>query len=125
MVIGSFIFPGLGTLIGGVIGGLIGFFVNRTCVEPKIKEFLGRYAIDDNEIKYKSPKALYLEALDILNVTESSTTEEIKTTRRAYLLSFHPDKTGNQLDDNETKKLMKLERSYRIIESYRKETNNW
>lgn len=108
-----------------MIGSILGVILSKICVEPKIQDFFGKYAIDNNEIKYKTAFDLYKEALDILNLTESSTTEMIKRARFNYLASFHPDKSGNQLEDKELQKFMKLERSFRIIESYRKDTNKW
>ena len=128
-LIGSFFLPGVGTIacaatgaaFGCLLGGLIGFFLSEKN-KKKFEEYLSNIAKQTNE---KVTLNLYLEALDALNVIASSTTEIIKNTRRTYLLSFHADKTGNQLDDNQIKKLMKLERSYEIIKKHRKQKNLW
>jgi hypothetical protein len=75
----------------------------------------------------RAQEYLYDQALDLYNVSRETPTERIKELRRDILYSLHWDRDDRieDVDDPKTKKLIKLEKCYKIIETYRKSKNEW
>lgn len=118
-VIGSLIFPGIGTFFGGVTGSTLGGFLGMKYVKPEIKKLF-----QDQNVKLddKKVESLYDEALEKLNVTRETDTKAIQELRRAYLLANHPNKQNNE---NSVNKLIELERYFQTIKRYREAKNTW
>lgn len=124
MLLGTFICPGYGTFLGGVIGSFLAGFLAKKYLEPEIRKFLAGNAIDMKQVEYTTCEALYEEALDKLLVHHDTSTHDIKEMRRHYLKVYHPDKQDS-FDDNKTKKLIENERYYKVIENYRRAKGTW
>ena len=121
--IGSLIFPGVGTLLGSIIGSLGAGFLAKKYIEPEVRRYLASSSIDMKPVEQTSTEELYQKALEKLNVYKDTPTELIKKTRHDYL-AFHADKTSEQSEEK-TKRLIALEANYKIIENYRKANNTW
>jgi hypothetical protein len=124
-LIGSVI-PVCGTLIGGIVGSLIGAFGSKKLIEPLINKFrqeLMVKTIDDTEIDLN----LYEESLRKFSIEKDTSVKSIKEIRRAYLLAYHPDKniSNETLLDEKTKRYIELETHFRIIEAFRKANGTW
>lgn len=122
--IGSLIFPGVGTLLGSIIGSLGAGFLAKKYIEPEVRRCLASSAIDMKPVEQASTEELYQKALEKLNVYTDTPTELIKKSRHDYLMALHPDKTSEQSEEK-TKRLIALEANYKIIENYRKANNTW
>ena len=126
--IGSCIFPGVGTLLGSIIGSLGGGIFAKKYIEPEVRRYLATSTIDIKSVEQASTEELYLKALEKLNVYTDTPTELIKKSRHDYLMALHPDKTrdgSDELSKEKTKRLITLEANYKIIENYRKANNTW
>jgi hypothetical protein len=118
-LVGNLIFPGLGLSVGTSIGS----FISKLLI-------VVRKSLDGNQetkkLKSLNPEQLYEEALNKLNLKRESSTESVKEIRRKYLISFYRDLNdkATNIDKSTLKLLFEQERSYRIIENYRKPLDN-
>ena len=121
--VGSMLFP-VGTVLGGVYGAALGYYLSLNYFLPylnalTVENILDELKVDENLTEEKQ----YENSLDKLNLNMNSSNKLIKTARRNYLLAFQKEKIKDNIDLQ--KQLMKLERSYRIIQNYRQNKGIW
>jgi len=120
-VIGSLFLPGWGTIIGKVIGGLAGGYLAAN----KAKEIWVNNFEKEIDIlgKDKCMNEGYKNALDYLNVSESSPRADIDRQRKFLMVHCHPDKNNNNPESNE--KFIQIQLAFSIIEQTRMEKGTW
>jgi hypothetical protein len=89
--IGTIIFPGLGTVIGGFVGLIAGmvtsFFIS------KIIDDVGDLIVDDEEeIKKMNKEKMYLNALEKLGLKKGATNDDVNKAKKEKWFIHHPDK---------------------------------
>lgn len=108
------------SLVGSVV-------VSSIALRPYLKEFFAKKDFKDLVIELNSfeniepDEILYEQSLDKLNLAKDSSNELVKRVRRTYLATFDLEKCNQE----RIRKLVELEKAFKIIRNYRKKQNLW
>ena len=113
------------TLVGGMMGAFVGLIASINLINPYLNEKTARrFLLDDLEsLENMNDEQMYEESLGKLNLHKSSSNAAVNNVRREYLLAFDPEKTKDDIEV--ARKLVQLERSYRIVRAYRINMGTW
>jgi hypothetical protein len=113
------------TIIGGMMGALVDLVASIKLINPYLNEQTARRLLleEVESLENMNDEQMYEESLGKLNLHKSSSNEAINNVRREYLLAFDPDKTKGNVEV--ARKLIQLERSYRIVRAYRINMGTW
>jgi DnaJ-class molecular chaperone len=87
--------PGIGTIIGGMAGGIIFGAPVPYFTEKGLKNIYGK-AASINDVAGITHRATFINCLDVLECNENESFEEISRNYKYKTLLYHPDKVKDE-----------------------------
>eukprot|EP01087_Luapelamoeba_hula_P005527 TRINITY_DN15598_c0_g1_i1.p1 TRINITY_DN15598_c0_g1~~TRINITY_DN15598_c0_g1_i1.p1 ORF type:complete len:351 (+),score=31.21 TRINITY_DN15598_c0_g1_i1:52-1104(+) len=115
--VGSLMWPGVGTILGSIVGGAINSVFSRGLVLSFLDLIVPQHkaaALIDLD---------YQRALGGFNLTEGASREQIMHAYHEEMLRYHPDKAGDE--PHAIKSLVRTSCNFETIKSYRQRNNKW
>lgn len=112
----------MGTVFGGIIGGIAGSYCGSKLVKALRAKYAGKKLTKAQKKRLNNVHTAYLRSLKVLECDEKDSTETINRWKKWLLKKYHPDK-NTHLNYSEQKeceeKFIKVMLAYEVVLQYR------